>query len=303
MKLLARAPRNGDTIPPGLRRMRWIATGLLVLMAATFLTARALDHVHPAIGFVRAFAEAAMVGGLADWFAVTALFRHPLGPPIPHTAIIPRNKDRIGETLASFLRDNFLIPGVVARRMRQLDVAGAAGRWLASPAGTQGRLHGGEYVGAVLASVVMVGAGALFLAGAWGGVVSRRSPHRGILLTVDGVVLRTQRPPVSFPWHAVSEVRPHWHRQRTGDDLIRSVEDPIHNWLTFVADPAAVDGPNPLRGLAHTDHPTLDATKLAVGPELALQVCRFYLADGEARAELRTTAALDRVASLARGLA
>jgi uncharacterized membrane-anchored protein YjiN (DUF445 family) len=95
-----------------------VATGLLVAMAATFLAARALRPVHPAIGFVRAFAEAAMVGGLADWFAVTALFRHPLGLPIPHTAIIPRNKDRIGETLAAFLRDNFLIPGVVARRMR-----------------------------------------------------------------------------------------------------------------------------------------------------------------------------------------
>ncbi|WP_443025161.1 DUF445 domain-containing protein [Sphingomonas sp. QA11] len=143
MKLLARATGNGETIPTGLRRMRWIATGLLVLMAATFLAARAFDHVHPAIGFVRAFAEAAMVGGLADWFAVTALFRHPLGLPIPHTAIIPRNKDRIGETLAAFLRDNFLVPGVVARRMRQLDVAGAAGRWLASPAGTQGRLRKG----------------------------------------------------------------------------------------------------------------------------------------------------------------
>lgn len=143
MKLLARAPRNGETIPAGLRQMRWIATGLLILMAAIFLTARALDHVNPVIGFIRAFAEAAMVGGLADWFAVTALFRHPLGLPIPHTAIIPRNKDRIGETLAAFLRDNFLVPGVVARRMRQLDVAGAAGRWLASPAGTQGRLRKG----------------------------------------------------------------------------------------------------------------------------------------------------------------
>jgi uncharacterized membrane-anchored protein YjiN (DUF445 family) len=143
MKLLARAPRNGEPIPAGLRRMRWIATGMLVVMAATFLAARAIGPVHPAIGFVRAFAEAAMVGGLADWFAVTALFRHPLGLPIPHTAIIPRNKDRIGETLAAFLRDNFLVPGVVARRMRQLDVAGAAGRWLASPAGTQGRLRKG----------------------------------------------------------------------------------------------------------------------------------------------------------------
>ncbi|GAA0294399.1 DUF445 domain-containing protein [Sphingomonas oligophenolica] len=147
MKLLARAPRNGEAIPAGLRRMRWIATGLLVLMAAIFLATRAIDpgfaRAHPAIGFIRAFAEAAMVGGLADWFAVTALFRHPLGLPIPHTAIIPRNKDRIGETLAAFLRDNFLVPGVVARRMRRVDVAGAAGRWLASPEGTQGRLRKG----------------------------------------------------------------------------------------------------------------------------------------------------------------
>jgi len=96
------------------------------------------------IGFVKAFAEAAMVGGLADWFAVTALFRHPLGLPIPHTAIIPRNKDRIGDTLATFLRDNFLTPAVVARRMRGLDVAGAAGRFLASEdRGGSGRLRDG----------------------------------------------------------------------------------------------------------------------------------------------------------------
>ena len=74
-----------------------------------------------------------MVGGIADWFAVTALFRHPLGLPIPHTAIIPRNKDRIGDTLAAFLRDNFLTPSVVARRMRRVDVAGAIGRFLAQP--------------------------------------------------------------------------------------------------------------------------------------------------------------------------
>lgn len=74
-----------------------------------------------------------MIGGLADWFAVTALFRHPLRVPIPHTAIIPRNKDRIGDALAAFLRENFLIPRVVARRMGRLDVAGAAGRFLSQP--------------------------------------------------------------------------------------------------------------------------------------------------------------------------
>ncbi|UYY56930.1 DUF445 domain-containing protein [Sphingomonas sp. S2-65] len=120
-----------------------LATGLLVLMAAVFLTSRHYEGVHPAIGFVRAFAEAAMVGGLADWFAVTALFRHPLHLPIPHTAIIPRNKDRIADTLGAFLRDNFLIPSVVARRMQRVDVARAAGRWLADPSGGRGRLRAG----------------------------------------------------------------------------------------------------------------------------------------------------------------
>ena len=142
---LARLPIPGPTTaPPALRRMRLVATALLVAMAAVYLVARALGDRHPAWGFVRAFAEAAMVGGLADWFAVTALFRHPLGLPIPHTAIVPRNKDRIGDTLAQFLRDNFLVPRVVARRMRRLDVAGAAGRWLASPSGaTEGRLRRG----------------------------------------------------------------------------------------------------------------------------------------------------------------
>jgi uncharacterized membrane-anchored protein YjiN (DUF445 family) len=135
---------GGGVVPgDGPRRMRMVATGLLVLMAAVYLAARSAEAIHPAIGFIRAFAEAAMVGGLADWFAVTALFRHPLGLPIPHTAIIPRNKDRIGDTLALFLRDNFLTPAVVARRMYRLDVASAAGRFLASPALGEGRLRQG----------------------------------------------------------------------------------------------------------------------------------------------------------------
>jgi uncharacterized membrane-anchored protein YjiN (DUF445 family) len=128
--------------PDSGRRMRAIATAMLAAMAAVFVAASGLDDVHPAWGFVKAFAEAAMVGGIADWFAVTALFRHPLGLPIPHTAIIPRNKDRIGDTLALFLRDNFLTPSVVARRMQRVDVAGAAGRFLAEPP-QQGRLWRG----------------------------------------------------------------------------------------------------------------------------------------------------------------
>lgn len=126
----------------GARGMRVLATTMLAAMAAIFIAAANLEEVHPAWGFVKAFAEAAMVGGIADWFAVTALFRHPLGLPIPHTAIIPKNKDRIGDTLAAFLRDNFLTASVVARRMRDLDVAGAVGRFLAQPPG-EGRMREG----------------------------------------------------------------------------------------------------------------------------------------------------------------
>lgn len=109
--------------------MRWIATGLLLAMAALFALARQMDWP-----MLRAFAEAAMVGALADWFAVTALFRHPLGLPIPHTAIIPANKDRIADTLADFLRANFLTVPVVARRLGRLDLARALGGFLADPA-------------------------------------------------------------------------------------------------------------------------------------------------------------------------
>lgn len=127
----------------GASSMRFFATSLLVVMAAVYVAARWAEPMHPAIGFVRAFAEAAMVGGLADWFAVTALFRHPLGLPIPHTAIIPRNKDRIGDTLALFLRDNFLTPGVVARRMVRFNVAATVGRFLAAPHDMDGRLRRG----------------------------------------------------------------------------------------------------------------------------------------------------------------
>ena len=119
--------------PPGLVQMRLVATGLLLLMAAVYLVSRQLLDQHPAWGFVLAFAEAGMVGGIADWFAVTALFRHPLGIPIPHTAIVPRNKDRIGDQLAAFLRENFLVTRVIASRMRRLDVAGAVAAWLTDP--------------------------------------------------------------------------------------------------------------------------------------------------------------------------
>jgi uncharacterized membrane-anchored protein YjiN (DUF445 family) len=131
-------------MPDRARGMRRAATLLLVAMAGLFVLAHTQDHGHPAWEYVLAFAEAAMVGGLADWFAVTALFRHPLGIPIPHTAIIPRNKDRIADTMAGFLRRNFLTPHVVARRLRDMNLARAAGEFLVQRReGELGRIRSG----------------------------------------------------------------------------------------------------------------------------------------------------------------
>ena len=140
--------------------MRRTATLMLVLMAAIFAASHwvmgAYPQWAPGLGYINAFAEAAMVGGLADWFAVTALFRHPLGVPIPHTAIIPKKKDRIADTMAQFLRANFLTPSVVARRMRRMNVAASAGEFLMkSEDAERSRLMGGgaELIAEVLESL------------------------------------------------------------------------------------------------------------------------------------------------------
>lgn len=116
-----------------LLRMKLVATGLLIAMVALFAGARLYEHAYPVLGFVRAFAEAGMAGGIADWFAVTALFRHPLGLPLPHTAIIPRNKDRIGDNLGNFFEQNFLSQEVIAAKLADVDLARAFVRWIGEP--------------------------------------------------------------------------------------------------------------------------------------------------------------------------
>jgi len=116
-----------------LDRMKRIATGLLLAAAVVFVIARILEHTHPWVGFVRATAEAAMVGAIADWFAVTALFRYPLGIRIPHTAIVPNRKDRIGASLGRFVENNFLSPEVLGDRLRSMQVAERVSEWLQKP--------------------------------------------------------------------------------------------------------------------------------------------------------------------------
>jgi len=117
-----------------LRRNRLLATVMLASMGAVFVATRMVPEPGFLTLLIQASAEAGMVGGLADWFAVTALFRHPLGVPIPHTAIIPNNKDRIGRTLGRFVENNFLTPEVLFRKLRQLEVGRRVASWLAAPA-------------------------------------------------------------------------------------------------------------------------------------------------------------------------
>ncbi|WP_329019474.1 DUF445 domain-containing protein [Streptomyces sp. NBC_00690] len=120
----------------GVRRMKVTATGLLVLVAVVFALATWAKNsgAGPWAGYVAAAAEAGMVGALADWFAVTALFRHPLGIPIPHTAIIPNKKDQLGASLGSFVGENFLSEDVVRARLRAVGIGARLGAWLAEPA-------------------------------------------------------------------------------------------------------------------------------------------------------------------------
>lgn len=133
------SPQQPAPVPDEAARQRRLdsmkrrATGLLVLATGVFVATHLLEARYPWLGFVRAMAEAAMVGGLADWFAVTALFRHPLGIPIPHTAIVPRRKDRVGRTLGAFVQRNFLTREVIEGRLRTLRVAERLASWIARP--------------------------------------------------------------------------------------------------------------------------------------------------------------------------
>ncbi|MCA0424812.1 MAG: DUF445 family protein [Proteobacteria bacterium] len=114
-----------------LRRMQAGATALLGASLATLVAAKALEPRYPALAYLAAFAEAATIGGLADWYAVVALFRRPLGLPIPHTAILPSNQDRVAESLGSFIEANFLAEQQVRAKLAETDFAKLVVNWLA----------------------------------------------------------------------------------------------------------------------------------------------------------------------------
>src|SRR6516162_5144078 len=131
-------PPKGETDPRrAALRMRLFATLLLVLMTVIFIVTTTVKLNWPWIPYVRAFAEAGMVGACADWFAIVALFRRPLGLPIPHTGIVPNNKDRIGAALGQFITNNFLTLNVIGRKIVRVDALGYVSRWMTVPRNSQ----------------------------------------------------------------------------------------------------------------------------------------------------------------------
>ncbi len=136
-------------------RMKALATGLLIFATLVFVAMQIWSDSTDGVvwGYVEAAAEAAMVGGIADWFAVTALFRHPLRLPIPHTAIIPKRKDEIGRTLGTFVQDNFLQSEVLSERLSQAGIGGRLADWMIDPVNANAA---GRQLGAIVSGITEV---------------------------------------------------------------------------------------------------------------------------------------------------
>ncbi len=199
-------------------------------MACVFIAARWLEPIHPLLGFVRAFAEAALVGGLADWFAVTALFRHPLGLPIPHTAILPSNRDRLADSVADFLLHNFLTRRVLAAEIGRYDLAGLAADWLADPARRQwlaGR------AAAALGSELKLGP----LLAEWLSVMLAQQKHQQLFDRAVSRALALLDEHHAEIYQKVSEKSPRWMPRRFNDEFYRRLMEGVAELLEQMLEP------------------------------------------------------------------
>jgi uncharacterized membrane-anchored protein YjiN (DUF445 family) len=234
-----------------LRRMKLLATSLFLLAAVIFAVTLGESGW---VGFVNAGAEAAMVGALADWFAVTALFRHPLGLPIPHTALIPTRKDQLGQSLEEFVTTNFLAEDVVRDKIERAGISRRLGIWLSDPphaervaaelaAAGRGVLNvlQDDDVAAVLEQVILPRAAALPWSPVIGrlldGIVDDGTHHRLVDLLLDegrGWLEANRDKVMSL----VVEQAPGWTPQWVDNRVARRVYDEVHRWLIEVtADP------------------------------------------------------------------
>jgi uncharacterized membrane-anchored protein YjiN (DUF445 family) len=243
--------------------MQLVATGLLVAMAALYVGAGFWLRQAPWLAYVRAFAEAATIGACADWFAVTALFRHPLGLTIPHTGIIPRNKDRIGDALGAFIADNFLTVEILEAKLSQLEVGRWGAAWLRNPRNASRvaerlvrllpellALSTPEarrrFVGAVAADAIAGVPAAPLAAGAlgaiWGGEGGGAILDAGLDLTAAALVrnedlIRAEVAGRTYRW------LPRWVDQKIGEAILKGLVEtleqmraPEHPWRVRVQD-------------------------------------------------------------------
>lgn len=285
-----------------LRKMKVVATALLVAATVVFFIARWQQEHHAWVGYVRAFAEASMVGALADWFAVSALFRHPLGLPIPHTAIIPHRKDQIGRSLGEFVQGNFLTREVLHERLAGANVGKRLGDWLAdernaSKAGEgvtdlfRGTLQvlDDRDVGSAIETLVERRVRATPVAPLVGRAIDlaiEGGHHQRLLdsiLTGLGSFIEDNR--VTFRARLEHE-SPWWIPERIDDRLFAKIYGAIHSFLADVSDDSnhelrrAMD----TRVAAFADRLRTDPALLAKGEELKMEL----LAHPDVRAWLRS---------------
>jgi uncharacterized membrane-anchored protein YjiN (DUF445 family) len=233
----------------GLRRMRTLAVSLLVLAAIVYV---ATLGQHGFLGFVNAGAEASMVGAVADWFAVTALFKHPLGIPVPHTALVPRRKDDLGRSLEEFVGENFLQEDIIRDRVAAATISLRIGQWLSDPANARrvadeacelaalalGRITDEHIAGFVQDALVprFREEPIAPLAGGLLAEIVRDDLHHGLVdLVVDEVTEWLVANPETFA-EVLSERAPWWAPPRLNEAVTKRIHTEVVNWLVDIRD-------------------------------------------------------------------
>lgn len=251
-------------------RRRYLLAGACLLLAAILLLAgvSALREGN-VLAFVLVALFAFAIGAIPFGRTRKRLPPRPYDGPEGRGLLLPIHPMRLTAMAGFFLIGLLLLLAPVMAVDEAPDGAGA-----------------GRLVLAVVLSLFAFATGVFFMLAVWGGIRSRMTPDKGILLTPERVVLRTQAEPMSFAWDDLRAVRPHWNRFRPPSDVFRSAEDPIHNWLSFEVEGGRYDGTNALAGMSGSGHPTMDAEKLAVDPDEVLRLCRHYLAHPAERMSL-----------------
>jgi uncharacterized membrane-anchored protein YjiN (DUF445 family) len=263
--------------------MKRRATLLLVAATVLFIVARVLESRFAWLAIVRATAEASMVGGLADWFAVTALFRHPLGIPIPHTAIVPARKDRVGRTLGAFVQRNFLTRDVIEHRLRAAQVGKRLAEWLADPVNARtiarsaasamssgAQMLRDEDVQEVLDRSLAKRVRSMHLAPLLGkvlAVMTEDNRHQEVLDEVIELASRTVNDNSDLIRERIEKETPWWIPSAVDDKIFKRVLGAIQRLLTELS----ADPYHPLRGrFDNSLHEFVD--KLNTSPDFAAKV-------------------------------